>query len=129
MSNPNEATSLKQLFQGMAPEGTTVVNGTVVSASPLSIRIDNDDKLTVSGSVLLVAQYLGDWTATVDISLGKGTINSVTNEVQSHKHKQETFILTGATMTVHNALRAGEAVYLLKFNNGKNYLVLDRVGS
>lgn len=129
MSNPNEATSLKQLFQGMTPEGTTVVNGTVVSASPLSIRVDNDDKLTVSGNVLLVPRYLGDWTATVDISLGKGTINSATNEVQGHKHKQETFTLTGATMTVHNALRAGEAVYLLKFNNGKNYLVLDRVGS
>lgn len=32
-------------------------------------------------------------------------------------------------MTVHNALKAGEAVYLLKFNNGKNYLVLDRVAS
>lgn len=61
--NPNEATSFKQLFQGMAPEGTTVVSGTVVKASPLSIRIENDDKLTVSGSVLLVPKYLTDWTA------------------------------------------------------------------
>lgn len=129
MSNPNEATGLKQLFQGMVPEGTTVVGGTVVSASPLSIRVENDDKLTVSGNALLVPRYLGDWTAAVDISLGKGTINSATNNVQGHTHKLETFTLTGATMTVHNALRAGEAVYLLKFNNGKNYLVLDRVAS
>lgn len=127
--NPNEATSFKQLFQGMAPEGTTVVSGTVVKASPLSIRIENDDKLTVSGSVLLVPKYLTDWTAGVDISLGKGTINSITNNVLDHTHKLSTFSITGATMTVHNALEAGEAVYLLKFNNGKNYLVLDRVAS
>lgn len=126
MPNPNEATGLKQLFQGMVPEGTTVVGGTVVSASPLKIRIENDDKLTVTGNVLLVPRYLTDWSATVDISLAKGGIDSVTDNKPGHTHKLSTFNITGAAMTVHNALKAGETVYLLKFNNGKNYLVIDR---
>ena len=152
MPNPNEATGLKQLFQGMVPEGTTIVNGTVVSTSPLSIRIENDEKLVVSGSVLLVPRNLTDWQTKVDISLAGGKINSVTIQWQGrhghtsdgiaypgsdlevgaihkdgdHQHKLSTFIIEGALMTVYNALQVDETVYLLKFNNGKNYLVLDR---
>lgn len=152
MPNPNEATGLKQLFQGMVPEGTTIVNGTVVGVNPLKIRIENDEKLTVSGNVLLVPRNLTDWQTKVDISLADGTINSITIKGQGrhghtsdgiaypgsdlevetihkdgdHQHKLSTFIIEGALMTVYNALQMDETVYLLKFNNGKNYLVLDR---
>ncbi len=129
MNDPNEATSLKQLFQGMSPEGTTVVRGTVVKASPLSVRIENDDKLTVSGSVLLLPRHLTDYNTTVDISLGKGWVSSETTTVELHEHKLKSFSLGGVAMTVHNALKAGDEVFLLKFNGGKNYYILDRVGT
>ena len=125
MPNPQKATSFKQLFQGMVPEGTTVVSGRVVGTGPLKIQIENDSKLVVSGSVVLVPRWLTDWSAAVDISLGKGSINSQTDSGQNLR----TFSISGATMTVHNALKAGDEVYLLSFNGGKNYLIIDRKGS
>lgn len=125
MPNPQEATSFKQLFQGMVPEGTTVVSGRVVGTGPLKIQIENDSKLVVSGSVVLVPRLLTDWSAAVDISLGKGSISSQTDGGQNLR----SFSISGATMTVHNALKAGDEVYLLSFNGGKNYLIIDRKGS
>lgn len=164
-TNQKEATSLKQLFQGIVPEGTTIVVGTVVGLNPLQIRIENDDKLVVSGSVLLVPRNLTDWQTRVDISLAGGNIDSITytggahahdfelkdshsgavngiiggsaeggaddakaqsSKTSSHAHSLKTFIIEGALMTVYNALQMDETVYLLKFNDGKNYLVLDR---
>lgn len=125
MPNPQEATSFKQLFQGMVPEGTTVVSGRVVGTGPLKIQIENDSKLVVSGSVVLVPRLLTDWSAAVDISLGKGSISSQTDGGQNLR----SFSISGATMTVHNALKVGDEVYLLSFNGGKNYLIIDRKGS
>jgi len=139
--NPNEDTSLKQMFQGMVPEGATVVEGTVVSGSPLKIRIENDDKLVVSGSVVIVPWHLTDYKTTVDVVLGGGSISSQTYVDGSHshtcspgstgetphQHALQSFNIYGATMTVYNALKTGEKVWLLKFNTGKKYFVLDRV--
>jgi len=124
LQEPKEATSLKQMFQGMVPEGTTVVVGTVVSASPVKVRIENDEKLTISGSVLLIPRFLTDWSATVDIEAGELDSTTTTNDL--HNHKLQTFNVYGATMTVHNALKVGDTICLLKFNNGKNYLAIDR---
>lgn len=126
MPNPQEATSFKQLFQGMVPQGTTVVSGKIVGTGPLKIQIENDSKLIVSGSVVLVPRWLTDFSVTIDIALGNGSINSRTNTVSSHQHTLETFNISSATMTVHNALKTGDEVYLLSFNDGKNYLVIDR---
>lgn len=44
-----------------------------------------------------------------------------------HTHGIASFAVTGATVTVHNALAAGDVVHLLQFRSGKQYYVLDRV--
>lgn len=141
-NNPNEATSLKQLFQGMTPSGVEVVQGIVTSASPLKIQVVNNEKLILSANILIVPKHLTNYTATIDISLGKGSVTSSTKSGQGkhghpkdgisdtegeHLHTLSTFSLTGVSMTVYNALKAGEKVHILSFNNGKKYYVLDRV--
>ena len=45
----------------------------------------------------------------------------------AHINWLRTYNIYGATMTVYNALKIGELVHLLSFNNGKKYYVLDRV--
>ena len=45
----------------------------------------------------------------------------------THAHALVSFAVTGATMTVYNALKVGDKVHLLSFNAGKQYYVLDKV--
>lgn len=131
-----EPTSLKQLFQSMVPEAMTVVRGTVLSASPLKIQVINDDKMILEQNIICLPRHLSTYQTTVDITLGKGSINSVTKEDGAHgghvggdgKHRNalETFNIFGASMTVYNGLKVGDVVYILSFNHGKKYYILDR---
>ncbi|MDR1754398.1 MAG: DUF2577 domain-containing protein [Eubacterium sp.] len=43
-----------------------------------------------------------------------------------HTHNQTTFNVYSATIKVYNALKENEAVYILSFNEGKKYYILDR---
>lgn len=146
--------SVKQLFQGMVPEAMEILQGKVTSASPLKIQVVNDEKLVLTENIICLPRHLSDYTTTIDIQLGKGFINSVTRSGQgthphgssgqhgghtggdgshshpasegAHVHNVATFNISGATMTVYNALKVGETVYLLSFNHGKKYYILDR---
>lgn len=45
-----------------------------------------------------------------------------------HQHKLETFDLERGVLFIYNALKVGETVFLLQFDNAKRYFVLDRKG-
>ncbi len=148
-------TSIKQIMQQMTPQALDVVQGTVIATAPLQIQLLNDSKMLVSGNILCIPRHLTNYTTTVSISLDSGTIDSITIEGQGthghgpsgqhsghssgsgehthpdsegkHLHKLETFNIANATMTVHNALGVGEQVYILSFDHGKKYYILDRV--
>lgn len=168
--NPDEATSLKQLFLSMLPKDGGIVVGTVTKESPLTIQIENDEKLEISGSALLVPRNLTDYQVKVDIALADGKIDSNTHVGGAHGHKFQlfdsrgggvtgivgcpfegakdepkgdyhkvesskesahihslkTFSIESGLLTVYNALRTGESVYLLRFNDGKSYYALER---
>lgn len=119
-----EPTSIKELLQGMMPESMEVLRGTVISANPLQIKAVNDDKLVLSGNNLCVPWHLSTYKTTIDIA--GGVIDSITDAEPGHEHKLKTFNISGASMTVYNGLKQGDAVYLLSFNHGKKYYVLDR---
>jgi hypothetical protein len=148
------STSIKELFQGMTPEGASVIQGTVIAESPLKIQATNDKGLIMHEAILIVPRHLTDYVTTTDITLDKGTIDSRTHKDGAHPHgssgqhgghsggdgahshpedegthinRLETFNIYGATVKVRNALKVGEKVHLLSFNNGKKYYILDRV--
>ena len=77
--DPEQATSFKQLFMSMLPNDGGIVVGTVTSESPLTIKIENDEKLEISGSALLVPRNLTDYQTRIDISLAGGKIDSNTH--------------------------------------------------
>ncbi|WP_206458711.1 DUF2577 family protein [Anaerovorax sp. IOR16] len=139
MNEAGNPTSLKQMFQGMVPENCTMIQGVVTKASPLTIQIVNNPKMILSGKVLICPRHLTNYTAAINIALGKGEIDSETPSSGEHEghmtgtgehtHKLNTFNLSGAAITVLNALKAGEKVWLLRFQNGKQYYILDRVVS
>lgn len=151
-----EQTSLKGMIQNMVAGDVEVLQGIVKSASPLKIQIVNDDKLIIGPNITYVPRHLTDYTTTVDIVQGSGSVSSNTQSDGSHTHSYSgstenggdpthnhaysgttqgtahshslsTFNIYGATMTVYNALKVGEQVHILSFNHGKQYYVLDRI--
>jgi len=122
----DEATSLKQILQGVQVESMEIIRGTVTSASPLKIQIDNDEKRVANSNNTYVPRHLTDYNVVVSISKGtNGSVNAPTNTASSHSHSLTDFNLTGS-MTVYNSLKAGDKVHILSFNHGKQYYVLDR---
>ena len=148
-----EATSLKEVFQGIVPESMAVVKGEVISAVPLKIQVINDDKLILEKNIICLPAHLREYTTSCDIQLSKGTIDSQTLLDGAHPHGAsgthgghlsgdgshahpdsegahvnhlQTFNIWNAVITVHNGLKVGEMVYILSFNQGKKYYNLDR---
>lgn len=122
-------TSLKEIFQGMMFDSAELMQGTVVSANPLKIQMVNDEKLIINSRIAVVPRHLSDYTATITLTVGSGSLSGATAIVENHSHSLNSFGLTKGTITVHNALKVGESVYVLSLNRGKLYYVLDRVVS
>ena len=104
-NNPAEANSIKGLIQGLIPDPGGVMKGIVKSVSPISIQVDGDDKLLLNDTTLILPKHLTNYSVLVSIP----------------------DVVTGVLMSVNNALSVGEKVYLLSFNKGKQYYILDRV--
>lgn len=148
-----EQTSLKALFQSMTPESMSVVRGEVISASPLKIQIINDEKMVLHENIICLPRHLTDYSTKCDIVLGEGSVNSQTqlggahphgssgthsghtggdgahshpSSEGAHTHTLETFNVYGASIKIYNALKVGEIVFILSFNQGKKYYILDR---
>ncbi|MCD8364693.1 MAG: DUF2577 domain-containing protein [Clostridiales bacterium] len=103
------STSIKQLIQSMTGGEVGIYQGEVISASPLKIQIVNDSSLIITEANTYIPRHLTNYSTTVNITNGSGSDN------------------TGASMTVHNALKSGDTVHILSLYNGKQYYVLDRV--
>ena len=78
-----------------------VMQGTVVSATPLAVQIDQ--KTTVTGIRLLVPRYLTDHAQQMSIP-GVGIVSAA----------------------IKNALKAGDTVILVQKRGAQQYLVVDR---
>lgn len=78
-----------------------ILQGTVVSAAPIAVKIDQ--KTTVTGTQLLVPRCLTD-------------------------HAEEMTIpeIGTVSVTVRNALKPGEPVLLLQKRGAQQYLIIDR---
>ena len=98
--------SLKEVFQSMEVSELGVIRGKVVSTAPLKIQAENDDKLLIHDRLICLPRHLTSYTANCSIS---GVTES-------------------ATIRINNSLQTGESVFILSFNHGKKYYILDREG-
>ena len=84
----------------------------------------------------MVPWHLTDYTTKMTYRLDKGTLDSETYNDGAHGghvggdgthvNHLKTFNLYKGTMTVYNALKVGDMIYLLRYNDGKKYFILDR---
>lgn len=85
-----------------ASKPADTIFGTVVSAEPLRIRIDQ--KLTLTEAQLVLTMNVVDYAVAVETEVGEQLI------------------------PVHTALAVGERVVLLQAAGGQRYVVIDRIG-
>lgn len=127
-----DSTDLVRLMKQAAMEAvktsqpSNIVFGTVTSASPLKIQISS--KITLEPEMLMLTRNVTEFET--DIT----TVNWFTENTsggsgyalfESHKHE-----LKGKKhIIVHNQLKSGEKVVLIKEQGGQRYIVLDRVVS
>lgn len=104
MANP---TSIKEAFQGIQTANMNVVEGEVLSVSPIRIRLLNDHAELGEHSVV-IPESLKGWSSSCDISGGD-------------------ISLTHARITVHSSLTAGDRVVMISYHNGKRYLIMGKV--
>ena len=88
--------------------------GTVVSASPLKIRVTN--QFILPSSMLIVPQHLTDYEIEITTS-GYGWLDNNGDEMIQNNKK----------IKVHGALKSGDKVALMRKQGGQSYFVLDRL--
>lgn len=110
---------------GDATRPVQVCFGKVTSTSPLKIQIDQ--KITLGKAQLVLTRNVTDYE--VDLTVGKWETKEASggsgeSSFASHKHGFDT---VKKRTTIHNALKAGEEVVLLRQQGGQKYVVLERV--
>ena len=112
--------------------------GTVVSTSPLKVQITN--LMTIPSSLLVVPKHLTDYKVECTITQPSQSISSTTEKSEElvgedkpiSQHTHEVNIITEeqtsrSTVIIHNALKVGDKVALLRKQGGQSYFILDRI--
>jgi len=96
-----------------AADPTAIQFGKVVSASPLKILVEQKKELT--NAQLVLTRNVRDYELEM-------TVEHVTEVAQGHSHEYK----GRKKITVHNALKVGDSVMLIKMQGGQKYIVLDK---
>ncbi|MEA5082695.1 MAG: DUF2577 domain-containing protein [Lachnospiraceae bacterium] len=118
--------------QNEASKPVAIMMGKVVSISPLKIQLDQ--KLTLRESALILTKSVIDYSVNMTVNhtteshthahdyLDDSTARTTDSETHSHAY-------TGKkAFTVHNKLKVGDSVVLLRVQGGQKFIVLDIVG-
>ena len=110
---------------GDAVKPVQVCFGKVVSESPLKIQLDQ--KITLGKAQLVLTRSVTDYE--VELTASEWTTKEVSGgsgdaSFAAHKHG---FDNAKKKTTIHNALKTGEQVLLLRQQGGQKYIVVDRV--
>ena len=106
-----------------AAKPTELRFGTVVSTTPLEIRIDQ--KAPLKGPQLILTRNVTDYEVDISVShITEATSGGGHYEAfSSHSHRYS----GRKKIIVHNALVVGDEVGLVQVQGGKKFLVLDRM--
>lgn len=128
MSNYTELVKVMKKASLEAMESNKPVNavfGKVVSVAPLKIQVDQ--KITLGSAQLVLCRNVTDYENEITVidwfteneSGGGGDASFA-----SHNHE----LRDKKKITVHNALKQGEEVILIRQQGGQKYIVIDRLG-
>lgn len=104
----------------MAANPMAIDFGVVISNNPLKISVDQ--KLTLRETQLMLTSSVRDYTVEMTVDHSTENISS-DDEYLSHNHAYK----GRKKFTVHQGLKKGEKVLLLRCDGGQKFIVLDRV--
>ena len=99
--------------------------GKVESVAPLTIRLDINVPV-LEEDELILTHLVKDYQ--IDISVGHSTeemevVEGAMTDIKKHKHEYKGL----KKITVHNGLKVGEGVLLIRQQGGQKFIVLDRI--
>lgn len=97
--------------------------GKVISVSPLKISVEQ--KMILGTAQLILTRNVTDYTISVTVDWLTESRSGGADDAAFAPHNHS--ILGTKEITIHNSLKNGEKVVLLKQKGGQKYLVLDRV--
>ena len=108
-----------------ASKPVAVMFGTVISASPLKINVEQ--KMTLDKAQLILARNVTDFKTQMTIGNTQtyywtGTEENPIPVDVGHKHA-----IGKTTVTVHNGLVVGDEVLLIRMQGGQKFIVWDRI--
>ena len=132
MPNPVEVVKRAAVEAVEAGKPVNILFGTVLSASPLKIQVDQKSIYTSKMLILTrnVTDFEVDMTVshrTVVISHGHPVVDTYTGGGSATPVDHNHPIKGRKKFKVHNALKAGEKVLLIRVQQGKKFVVIDRV--
>ena len=122
--DPVELIKRAALAAVVASNPVNVLFGTVTSSSPIEINIDQ--KFPLDEQELILTRNVTDYTVSMTVDHQTETAEGGSGETAfaSHYHGYK----GEKEYIVHNGLKAGEKVILIRMQGGQKYLVLDRLG-
>lgn len=119
----------KEVYENDQP--TDLRFGTVVSEKPLKVQVTN--LFTIPESMLIVPKHLTDHEIEVSLKSDYGWVTEDTENgsplsptLTTHNHKHD-IIQSKKKMFVHNALKNGDKVALIRKQGGQVFYILDRI--
>lgn len=111
----------KEMYDNEQP--TDLRFGTVVGVSPLKVQVTN--LFTIPQSMLVVPKHLTDYEVevTVDWTTENESGGSGDSAFSSHNHD----VKGKKKIKVHNALKNGDKVALIRKHGGQSFYILDRI--
>jgi hypothetical protein len=107
-----------------ASQPTDLRYGTVTSVTPLAVQITN--QMTIPQSLLILPNHLTDYE--VDVTLNWTTENTGRSGNEEEAFYSHSHGITGIkTITIHNSLKVGDRVVLIRKQGGQAFYILDKI--
>ncbi len=122
--NPVELIKRAAVDAVEAAKPVQLLFGTVISVSPLQIQ--TDQKAIYTEKMLVLTRNVTDYTVFMTMEHETEMQDGTGEEppFAEHRHAYQ----GKKSFLVHHALQAGERVVLMRMQNGRKFVVLDRVG-
>ncbi len=121
--------SLREAIKRMVERNTELLQGIVISESPLKIQAVNDSKLIITDISAIIPRHLTDYETAVNLEKNVGTpvLDVIIGENISLDTHENGKVYQQLKFKVRNSLKKGEKVHILAVQNGKKYFILGRV--
>lgn len=113
----------KGVYDSLKP--TTIMFGKVISEKPLKINLEQ--KLTLGENQLILTRNVTDYKTKIT-SHNELSVSGNVSGYHGPGNLTNLNLPSNMETTIHNGLKNGEDVILLRLEGGQKFLVLDRLG-